>query len=319
MPAISASAPGKIILLGEHAVVYNRPAIAAPVLQVRAKAIITPEPRSRAGTIWIDAPDIDLQAKSEELADNHPLRLLIETIQSRLQSQLPAMRVRITSTIPVAAGLGSGSAVSVAVSRAISTFVGRPFSTAESSEIAYIVEKAHHGTPSGIDNTVVAYAQPVFFQRGLPIVNLFPAQPFTLLIADSGLQSTTAAVVGDVRLGWQSHPEHYEALFDAVARIVLDARLAIEQGPVEPLGNLMNENHKLLQAMGVSCPELDRLVEAAIAAGASGAKLSGGGRGGNMIALVTPDSAQLVDRALRSAGAVRTILTTVQPAAREDH
>jgi mevalonate kinase len=318
MPAISASAPGKIILLGEHAVVYNRPAIAAPVMQVRVKAIITPELRSSTGTILIDAPDINLLAQPEQLADNHPLRLLIETIQDRLQAQLPAMRVRITSTIPVAAGLGSGSAVSVAVSRAISTFVGRPFSTVEASEIAYIVEKAHHGTPSGIDNTVVAYAQPVFFQRGRPIENLFPAQPFTLLIADSGLQSTTAAVVGDVRLGWQSDPERYEALFDAVAKIVLEARHAIEHGPVEPLGDLMNENHKLLQVMGVSCPELDRLVDTAVTAGAAGAKLSGGGRGGNMIALVTTDSAQQVEQALRTAGAVRTILTTVQPATRED-
>jgi mevalonate kinase len=319
MPAITASAPGKIILFGEHAVVYDRPAIAVPVMQVRAKAIVTPEPHRQTGEIYIIAPDVGLSTNFKDLAGEHPLRLLIETLQEQLGGgRLPAMRVRITSTIPIAAGLGSGSAVSVAVARAIAGFVGRPLSTAEVSAVAYTVEKAHHGTPSGIDNTVVAYAQPIFFQRGRPIQYISTIQPFTLVIADSGLQSSTAAVVGDVRRGWQADPSRFEALFDAIASIVLQARQAIENEPLEHLGDLMNANHSLLQALGVSCNELDRLVDAARSAGASGAKLSGGGRGGNMIALVTPAAAVPVAAALQAAGAVRTITTTVQPAQMEE-
>jgi mevalonate kinase len=319
MPAIIASAPGKIILFGEHAVVYNRPAIAVPVMQLKARVIITPDMRRPPGDILIDAPGIDLRASFLDLDSAHPLRLLIEAVQQQLGfDRLPAMQVRITSTIPIAAGLGSGSAISVAVARAISAFVGRPFSTSKVSEIAYIVEKAYHGTPSGIDNTVVAYAQPVFFQRGQPIQNLIPAQPFTLVIADSGLQSSTAAVVGDVRHAWQADPPHYDALFDAVGEVVIRARQAIEHGPIEPLGSLMNDNHRLLQTIGVSCPELDGLVDAALQAGALGAKLSGGGRGGNMIALVAPENAVQVESALQVAGAVRTIITTVQPVDHEE-
>jgi mevalonate kinase len=319
MPAISESAPGKIILFGEHAVVYNRPAIAVPVQQVSAKAVITPEIRRQAGDVYVDAPDIGLHAFYAELPGIHPLHILLDTIRERLSvEKLPAMRVRITSTIPVAAGLGSGSAVSVAVARAISGFVGRPFSTPEESEIAYIVEKAHHGTPSGIDNTVISYAQPVYFQRGQPIQRLFPAQPFTLVIADSGLQSSTARVVEDVRQSWLSQTDQYEALFDAIGEISVQARQTIENGPIRPLGDLLNENHRQLQAMDVSCPELDRLVSAALFAGALGAKLSGGGRGGNMLALVTLESAPQVEGALRAAGAVRTIVTTVHPSAVEE-
>jgi mevalonate kinase len=320
MPAISESAPGKIILFGEHAVVYNRPAIAVPVLQVRAKAVITPDLRRPRGDILIDAPDIGLHASYLDLPDQDPFRILILTIQEYLGiNQLPAMQVRITSTIPVAAGLGSGSAVSVAVARAISSFVGRPFTVSEISEVAYSVEKAHHGSPSGIDNTVIAYAQPIYFQRGQPIQHLFPIQPFMLIIADSGVQSSTASVVGDVRQSWQAHSDRYEALFDAVGDIVVQARQAVEHGPIEPLGDLMNDNHQQLQLIGVSSPELDRLVEAALTAGASGAKLSGGGRGGNMIAMVTSASIDAVEAALRAAGAVRIIATTVQPVkVRED-
>jgi mevalonate kinase len=320
MPAISASAPGKIILLGEHAVVYDRPAIAAPVTQVRAKAVVTADPRLPPGDVFIDAPGIGLRASYRSLHDNPPLRILIEAIQERLGGiRLPAAQVRITSTIPIAAGLGSGSAVSVATARAISGFAGRSFTTEEVSQIAYIVEKSHHGTPSGIDNTVIAYAQPVFFQRGNPIEYMRPAGSFTLVIADTGLQSATAAVVGDVRLAWQADPLRFDALFDAITSIVIRARQAIEQGPIEPLGECMTENHHLLQALGVSCPELDRLVETALQAGALGAKLSGGGRGGNMIALVSPGAAAQVATALQTAGAARTITTTVQPTALEEN
>jgi len=314
MPAVTASAPGKIILLGEHAVVYGRPAIAAPVTQVRARVYITPDPRLPAGDVFLDAPATGVRASYRDLPINHPLRLLVETILEHLGGvRLPAAQMRITSTIPIAAGLGSGSAVSVAAARALSAFAGCHLTTEEVSQIAYIVEKAHHGTPSGVDNTVIAYAQPVFFQRDHPIEQMHPAYPFTLIIGDTGLQSSTAAVVGEVRLGWQADPPHYEALFDSIAAIVVRARQAIEDGAIAPLGGLMTENHHLLQTMGVSCPELDRLVDAALHAGALGAKLSGGGRGGNMIALVTPDTAGLIATALQAAGAVHTITTTVQP------
>ncbi|HSV85996.1 MAG TPA: mevalonate kinase [Levilinea sp.] len=319
MPATSASASGKIILFGEHAVVYDRPAIAVPVTQVRAKVVVMPDPRLPPGDVLLDAPDIGLRASYRDLPDIHPLRLLVETIQQHLGGiRFPAMQVRITSTIPVAAGLGSSAAVSTAMARSIASYVGRTLTPEEVSQIAYTIEKAYHGTPSGIDNTVIAYAKPVFYQRNRPIEFLLPAAPFTLVIADSGLQSSTAVVVRDVRQAWQRDPSRFEDLFDAIAGIVTAARRAIEQGPVQALGALMVENHRHLQTMGVSCPQLDHLVDVAMQAGALGAKPSGAGRGGNVIALVAPEAAPHVAAALQTAGANRTITTVILTPTREN-
>jgi mevalonate kinase len=319
MPSFSASAPGKIILFGEHAVVYGRPAIAAPVMQVQAKAIVNAEPRAAAGKVHIQAPAIGLEADLADLPAAHPLATAIAGVAAELGvARLPACTLRVTSTIPLAAGMGSGAAVSVAIIRALSAFLGNPLSNERVSALAYEVEKLHHGTPSGIDNSVVTYATPVYFVRGQPIETLRVFTPFTIVIGDSGVASPTAIAVGNVRRAWQVEPQRYEQLFDKVGKIAQLARQAIENGKPELLGPLMDENHTLLQRIEVSSPELERLVEAARAAGALGAKLSGGGKGGNMIALVMPpmyssaESAPLVAQALREAGAARTIVTEVR-------
>jgi mevalonate kinase len=133
-----------------------------------------------------------------------------------------------------------------------------------------------------------------------------------MVIADSGTPSPTAIVVGDVRRAWQAEPARYQALFSAVGGIVQAARAAIERGETESLGLLMDENHALLCEMGVSSPELERLAAAARQAGALGAKLSGGGRGGNLIALVTPETTGSIAQALRQAGATGIIITEVR-------
>lgn len=313
MPAFSASAPGKIILFGEHAVVYHRPAIAVPVAQVSAKAIVSADLRGAAGSVKIQAPGIGLEAQLSDLPSSHPLAATILNTASALGvNRIPACTIKITSTIPVAAGLGSGAAVSVAILRALSAYLGHPLSDEQVCQLAYEVEKIHHGTPSGIDNTVVTYARPVYFVKDKPIEQLRPRQAFKLVIGDTGIQSPTATTVGDVRKAWQQHKEEYEALFDSTGAIVDSARTAIETGMTELLGPLMDANHGLLRKMGVSSPELEMLVQAARGAGALGAKLSGGGRGGNMIALVTAINAEKVAAALEKAGAVHTIITQVR-------
>lgn len=319
MPAISATAPGKIILFGEHAVVYGRPALAAPVQQVRARAVVSADPRLPTGQVHLEAPDIRLDCHLDDLPAHHPLVVAICGVQGELGlSRLPACRLHLTSTIPIAAGLGSGAATAVAVIRALATFLGRPLPPERVSALAYEVEKLHHGTPSGIDNTVVAFARPVYFVRGQPIETLRLPAPFTLVIGDTGVRSPTAVSVGDVRRAWQADPPRYEALFDQAGSLARQARELLESGALREasglagLGRLMNENQALLQDIGVSSPDLERLVAAALAAGAQGAKLSGGGRGGNMIALVAPPEAETVAQALEAAGARRTLVTGVQ-------
>ena len=316
---MKASAPAKIILFGEHAVVYGRPALAVPVTQVHADVEVSDSPRKG---IWIHAPGIDLHAELNSLPPDHPIASVILKVFSPpfssphfLEEKMGGQRgveINISSTIPVASGLGSGAAISVALIRALSSFFFHPFSDDEVNTLTYEIEKLHHGTPSGIDNTVVTYAKPVYFIKGQPIETLKAGKPFTIVIGDTGISALTKESVNDVRRLWLKDMAGFENLFDEIAQIALIARRSIESGKPELLGELMNHNHSLLQDMTVSSPELDKLTQAARDAGALGAKLSGGGRGGNMIALAEQAKAESVASALISAGAKRTIITEVK-------
>ncbi len=311
----TASAPGKLILCGEHAVVYGQPALAVPVTQVQATAAV--EPASEG--IWIDARNVNRRYRLEDADPSDPLALAIRLTLEHLQPHVPhsTFRIMLDSTIPIASGLGSGAAVCTALVRALAAHLQSPLSNPEVSSIVFETEKLLHGTPSGIDNTVVAYNQPVYFVKGQPPVLLTVLQSLHLLIADTGLPSPTKITVGEVRAAREKEPERYAQIFRAIGDIVREARALLETGQppglrfVERLGVLMDHNHALLQQLGVSCPELDRLAESARAAGALGAKLSGGGRGGNMLTLVTPETERAVHAALERAGAKRVIGTVV--------
>lgn len=305
----TASAPGKIILFGEHAVVYGRPALAVPVTQVHADADISD---SDSAGIWIDAPDIHLHAELNTLPSDHPVAAVVHNLffLSRV-SPFPNLQIKISSTIPVASGLGSGAAVTVAITRALSTHINYAMTAEQVNAFAYEIEKLHHGTPSGIDNTVITYAKPVYFVKGQAMETFKVGQPFTIVIGNTGISAPTKESVSDVRKLWEADKAKWESVFDAVGEISKQARRAIESGKWDLLGGLMNQNHTLLQSISVSSPELDRLVSAAWNAGALGAKLSGGGRGGNMIALVKPEQAEEVARSLMEAGAKNTIITQV--------
>jgi len=308
----TASAPGKIILFGEHAVVYGRPAIAVPVREVIATAEVTDITYTAPGEIHIEAPDIKLDMWLHELIQDHPLARIIHLTLDEIDPKtFPPLRLRITSTIPISSGLGSGTAVSIAVVRALSTHLGQPLPLLRQSALAFEVEKIHHGTPSGIDNTVVIYDQPIYFVQGDEPEILHSKTPFTLVIGDTGRTSPTAVAVSQVRLAWQENTPKYEATFEAIGQIASQARRCIMEDRVQELGPLMNQNQTLLEDIGVSSPELGVLIDAALASGASGAKLSGAGLGGNMIAMVDPDDADQVEIALREAGAVRTLRTEV--------
>lgn len=303
------SAAGKIILFGEHAVVYGRPALAVPVTQVHVDVEVSDG--NRPG-IWINAPDIHVYAELNTLPSDHPIAAVIHNFLFLWRvSPFPNLEIKITSTIPVASGLGSGAAVTVALVRALAAHLKHPMTDDEINTFAYEIEKLHHGTPSGIDNTVITYAKPVYFIKGQSMETFRAGQPFVIIIGDTGLAAPTKESVADVRQLWMQDKTRWEAVFDKIGEISFNARRAIEAGKSELLGGLMNENHVLLQELTVSSPELDRLVRTARDAGAAGAKLSGGGRGGNMIAFVEADAADSVSSALKEAGARITIITKV--------
>ncbi len=313
MNKATATAPGKIILFGEHAVVYGRPAIAVPVARVQASATLQPATTG----FRIIAPDLGRDYLLAQAGPDDPLAVTVQITLARLNIPTPpAATLRVSSTIPLGRGLGSGAAISTAIVRALARYLERPLASAEVSALVYEAEKLYHGTPSGIDNTVVAFEQPVFFVKGEPIRRMRVARPFTVVVGDTGVAASTRQVVGQVRQRWQVEPERYEGYFDEIGAIASQARVIIEQGAPDTLalGKLMRENQEMLRVIGVSSPQLERLIEAALQAGAVGAKLSGAGWGGNMIALVPAQSQVIanVAEALSAAGAAGVIVTEVR-------
>ncbi|MCR4405306.1 MAG: mevalonate kinase [Anaerolineae bacterium] len=305
-----AYASGKAILFGEHAVVYGRPAIAVPITEVQAQAIVEDAPSGQG--IRIIAQDLHRDYLLRDAPPDDPLRVTVTNTLQHLHRALEQdITLTISSTIPVACGLGSGAAVATAVVRALARHFGHPLEADEVSDIVFETEKLHHGTPSGIDNTVIAFEKPVYFVRDQTLEVFKVSYPFLLAIADTGIASPTKIAVGDVRRAWQADPVKYEEIFDEIGTLTTMARQAIESGATEALGQLMDANQRLLRLLKVSSPELESLIAAAKQGGALGAKLSGGGRGGNMIALVTPQTKDRVSMMLRLAGAKSVITTEV--------
>ena len=315
MPPAKGDASGKIILFGEHAVVYGRPALAVPLRDLRATVSAEPA-QSGTGTI-INASDVGMRFNIED-APEQPLAVAAQLTIEHLQIPQPDVILTVESDIPIASGLGSGAAVATALARALAAQAGTTIAPDELSPLIYEVEKLFHGTPSGIDNTVVVYEQPVYFRRNEPpphqIETFSVGAELHLMLADSGIASPTSTTVADVRAAWQANRVTYEALFDEMGTITEQARKAIEGGDVARIGTLMNSNQKLLRQLNVSSSEIEALVRTAVQAGALGAKLSGGGRGGNVIVLVEPTRIEAVSSALEDAGASAIITTVLRPA-----
>jgi mevalonate kinase len=305
------SAPGKVILCGEHAVVYGIPAIALPVTAVKAYAAL--EETEDEGLV-VEAVDLDQSWHIDEQPE-HPLASLARATLA-LAPAPPSLKLKVTlrSTIPMASGMGSGAALSAAFARALAGYLQLSLDPVTVSQLVYEAERHYHGTPSGIDNTVVSFEQPIVFQRkdhGVPplMEPLAIRGVLTLVIADTGVRCPTRVTVGAVRERWLADPEGYDRLFTAIGDVVCGVRAALQDGDMRRTGKLLDENQRLLEAIGVSTPELETLIAVARRAGAWGAKLSGGGGGGIMLALVSPDRAQRVVQALGEAGAARVILT----------
>ena len=306
-----AHAPAKVILFGEHAVVYGRPAIAVPVTEVQASASV--EAAAPGQGVTIIAPDLERRVVLREAAEDEPLASIVRLTLARIKADRdPDLNITVTSTIPVARGMGSGAAVSTAIVRALSQHFDHWLASRAISDLVFQTEILYHGTPSGIDNTVISFEKPVYFLKDEGWEVFWVGEPLLLAIADTGVSSSTREVVADLRRRYEADSARYAPRLDRIGEVAAAARHAIEQGQGEALGQLMDENHALLQQLGVSCPELDRLVAVARNAGALGAKMSGAGWGGNMIALVTEATQGRVDMMLRLGGAARVIITTVR-------
>ena len=291
-------ASGKIILLGEHAVVYGRPALAAPIpLAVEARVV------DSADTVLL-VPRWGIEQRIPPLSENPQgvtgiLALLLE----RLDLASRALTIEAFPNVPRAMGLGGSSALAVAVIRALSDHFKLDLSNERINKLAFECERAAHGTPSGVDNTIATYGSTLLFENnGSPsFQEVRPARSVSIAIGISGKESLTATTVAQVRQAWERQPERYERIFDQIGDLTLAGTEALQDGAYQELGELMNLCQGYLNALQVSTPELEELIHIARRCGAVGAKLTGGGGGGSVIALC-PNGADDVVDAMQNSG-----------------
>jgi len=314
--APSAHAAGKVILLGEHAAVYGKHALALPVVDAVSAAVS----RRDAG-ITISVPEwgefrrLDLERGTPEGSAGIDAALAL--ILEQLGVDERAFALRIHSRLPRAMGLGSSAAVAVAIVRAFDLALDLGLDDARVNEIAFLCEQHAHGTPSGIDNTIATYARPMVFRNAGSIQTRYLQLPdcLPIVIASSGHPGLTLPQLAAVRARRESCPRAYDAIFDEMDAISLAGADALERGDYAELGALMNVCHGLLNAIEVSTPELERMITIARSSGAAGAKLTGAGGGGSIVCLC-PGKVAEVGSALESAG-YRTMLLTEKKDAKQ--
>lgn len=300
------SACGKIILLGEHAVVYGRPAIALPI-PLAVESLV----RKGGNGIDLVIPRWGLEQKVKA-GSGQGLSGILYYILEQLELEKEGMTIEVIPHVPRAMGLGGSSALAVAIIRAVDEAFGLSLSNERINRLAYECEKAAHGTPSGIDNTIATYGTPLLYQRkstqdseeggvDASFDSIALAEPVPLVIGITGRESLTANTVARVRHAWETHQARYDGIFDQIAALTRAGVDALRDGHFQELGELMNLCHGYLNALQLSTPELEELVHIARANGALGAKLTGGGGGGSMIALC-PDTQDQVAAAMEAAG-----------------
>lgn len=296
------AAHGKIILVGEHSVVYNEPAIAIPFTSATVEVIITKiSGDSTVNSIYhtgkiLDAPE--------------SLNNLIKTINAvclYLNKPTNNMHIHIDSNIPAERGMGSSAAVATALVRAMFTY----FEAELTDELLYrfvsISEKIAHGNPSGLDATVVSSKQAVYFTRSEATEFFDSHLPGYLVIADTGDEGETIGAVSDVGKLVKNKNTNGQKLITELGNLTKKARQLIEKKNLNQLGEILSKAQTRLNKLTVSNDKLDTLVDAAMKNGAIGAKLTGGGRGGCMIALADQaETAEKIAATLLKNGAIQT-------------
>lgn len=275
---------GKVILFNEHFVVYGLPAIASAI-GAKTTALVGKQPGSgaelkdeRRETRGYKAEKLDQQKESLSIM----LKFMnIDTLHNHFT-------VTLGGDLVAASGVGASAASCAAIARAFSNELGLSYTDEKVNEVAYEGEKGYHGNPSGIDNTAATYGGLIWYKRegsSQLMERMRLRKPVEIVMGNTGLTADTKEVVGGVKARREKEPDKYNRIFKQADQLAREARQYLDSYNLERVGAYMNENHRLLQQIGVSCTELDMLVELARDNGALGAKMTGTGRGGYMVAL----------------------------------
>jgi mevalonate kinase len=274
---------GKVILFNEHFVVYGVPSIVCAIDRATTATVESSEGEgwsiedNREATPGYKEEKLEQQKDSTE----HILKAAgIDQMKNHI-------KITLKGDLVAASGIGASAASCAAIARALSDEFDLGLSDEKINELAYEGEKGYHGTPSGIDNTAATYGGLIWFIRGEPnvIERMKLKKPVGIVMGNTGLVADTKAAVTGVRERKEKNPERYDKLFKEAEDLAHRAKKALENYDLKAVGEHMNENHRLLQTIEVSCKELDFLVDLAREQGAPGAKMTGGGLGGNMVAL----------------------------------
>jgi len=294
-----ASGYGKVILFGEHAVVYGTHAIAAPIpIAIQAKV------EDEDDGVHLVIPRWGVEERLQKGVDHkHSIYNSLDLILESLNLSTKDMRIEVYPNVPRAMGLGGSAALAVAIVRALIGHYQIKLTDEEINDLAYQSEKLVHGTPSGIDNTMATFGKFILYKKGKPplMKEIHAPKPIPIVIGLSGVESLTLKMVSKVRHSWEKNKAMYDQIFNQIDDIALKGVKAIQSYDLSLLGDLMNLNQGLLNALQISTWELEELIEIARENGAIGAKITGGGGGGAMIALC-PDSADKVANAMTNAG-----------------
>ncbi|MFE5736192.1 mevalonate kinase [Streptomyces celluloflavus] len=279
------TAPGKVIVVGEHAVVYGQPAIAT---SIHRHLVLTAA----------------LQQGLSGPGSNDPrVRAALRMATTIFALDPHRINISVESDIPTSCGLGSSAAFSVTLLRALAEISGKELSTEDLLRLAKEIEAVFHGRSSGIDVSAVGLGGVIWFERDaqVPATRLEVRDSFDLVIGVSHEQRTTADQVRELHLRICARPDHYGHFLRHLGSLARAARDALGRGDFPALGLLMNTAQEVLNGMGLSTPTLEHMIAVARSAGASGAKLTGAGGGGAVIALAR-EGAPDVAKALRAEG-----------------
>lgn len=308
---------GKIILLGEHFVVYECPAIA---LGISNKAIV--EIKKLDGTTKLDEsnklnetnnlnePNKSNEAIKPELKYTSDTPGTIPELTTKaIRNILNAMNVKdsfhvhLSGDLATTGGLGSSAAFCVALVRALNEEYNLNLTNEQVNNYAYEGEKAFHGTPSGVDNTMATYGGAIKFTRGKGFEQIKISNELNIVVGITGLNSPTAKMVESVKKFKDKNLKIFDNLLHSAKNIAEKGQHALENGDLNAIGSLMNANQDMLSAIGVSMERNERIIKTANDAGALGAKLTGGGGGGCCIALAKDEShAQEILSRIKEAG-----------------